>query len=355
MDTLLGQLLAFSTTFLVVILLTPLARRISLVDRPGGRKTHKGEIPLTGGIAMFLGLLAGVLTQPPLPIPVLMTFVAAAGLLLSIGLVDDMLNLSAHVRLLAQAMSALLLVTFADVKLDSLGDLFAGGDVTLGMWAAPLTVFSVVGVVNALNMSDGMDGLAGGLALTALTAMALLTWQAGDIGYLGFISILIAVVAAFLCFNMRTPWRRHARIFMGDGGSMWLGFALAALMVVLSQRHDDQHPVMAPVVALWIFALPLFDTVSVMLRRVLKGRSPFAADREHFHHILLLAGHTPGRAVAIMLLIASILAGAGVSAHVAGVDDSTLFFVFLALFGLYFWGMQHAWKVMKAIRAMAES
>lgn len=355
METLLSQLLAFATTFLIILLLTPVASRLALVDRPGGRKKHKGEIPLTGGIATFLGSLVGVLMEPNVPAPMLMAFISAAALLLTLGVLDDMFNLSPHLRFVAQATGALVLITFADIQLHSLGDLFAEGTVNLRAWAVPFTVVAIVGVINAMNMSDGMDGLAGGLALVALTAMAFLAWIAGNAGYLNLIGILIAAVAAFLCFNMRTPWRLHARIFMGDGGSMWLGFALAALMVALSQGHGGRPPVMSPVVALWIFALPLLDTVSVMLRRVLKGRSPFAADREHFHHILLLAGQTPGHAVAFMLLIASTLACLGVAASLAGVPDFTLFAAFLMLFGLYFWGMQHAWKVMKAIRGTAES
>ncbi len=339
-------LLAFLVTSLAIWLLRPVAHYFDLVDKPGGRKKHNGEIPLVGGPAMFAGLLVGAATLG-VPIPGLQALLGAAGLLLIVGIIDDRFNLSPLARFVTQITAALLIVFSGEAVLSDLGHLFSPDFNTLEIWSIPFTVFAVVGVVNAMNMSDGMDGIGGSLALIALISMTIIGWFAGLGAELYLLICLIAVVAAFLSFNMRTPWRNRAQIFMGDGGSMVLGVILAWLFIHLSQ---GQTRVMPPVAALWIFALPLLDTVCIMLRRVAKGRSPFAPDREHFHHILLVAGYTVNQAVWIMTSIATALAAIGLTGVYVGVPESVMFYGFLLLFALYFWGMSHAWKVMKAIK-----
>ncbi|MEK6748537.1 MAG: undecaprenyl/decaprenyl-phosphate alpha-N-acetylglucosaminyl 1-phosphate transferase [Pseudomonadota bacterium] len=321
-----------------------MALTLGLVDKPGGRKDHDGEVPLIGGIAMFAGLAVSLVFAPP---PANVAVVIAAGLLLIIGVLDDYVFLSAYSRLLAQVSASLIVILVNDQYLLSLGSLFFdSAPFALGAAAIPFTIFSAVGVTNAMNMSDGMDGLAGGLTLVALVALACVAGINGAPGQLTFLLAFIGVTIAFLAFNMRTPWRTRAQIFMGNGGSMFLGFAIAWLLIQLTQGAT---PVMPPIVALWIFAVPLMDTVCIMLRRISKGRSPFAPDREHLHHVLLLAGYTVNQTVWIMLAIAALFAAGGVGAYYAGVPEFILTYLFLIIAAGYFWAMQRAWKVMKLL------
>lgn len=341
-----SHLFAFLITILLLVGLRPLAFHFNLIDRPGGRKTHHGNIPLIGGIAMFGGFIAFSLVHHN-EVMNLLPMLTGLSIVLFIGLLDDVHDLSTKVRFFAQITAALVMIYGGGIVLNDLGHLINSETLVLGSITVPFTVFCVVGVTNAMNISDGMDGLGGGLALVALLAMISLVLNTGRVEILSILLALATTVTAFMAFNMRTPWRSHAKVFMGSAGSMSLGFILAWFMVNLSQ---GEQRVMEPVTAIWIFALPLLDTVSVMLRRILKGRSPFAPDREHFHHILLVAGYSVNQSVFIMLTIALVLAIVGVAGHYTHVPEAILFYAFLGLSAVYFWSMHHAWKVMKSIR-----
>jgi len=341
-----SYLLGFLVATALIWLLQPLARFAGLVDHPGGRKKHDGTIPLIGGLAMYFGLVVAVASIQA-PIAGVGGLLLGGAVLLIVGTIDDKKGLSTWIRFLAQIVAALIMVYVSGVKLTNLGSLFGGAPLELGDLAVPFTVFATVGVINALNMSDGMDGLAGGLTLVTVIGLMIAALVGGNVSVFYLFPGLVAVIAAFLMFNMRTPWRSHAKIFMGNGGSMLLGFVVAWLLVNLSQ---GENPSVAPATALWLFALPLLDTVCIMIRRIMKGRSPFAPDREHFHHILLVAGYSSGQAVAIMCALAAVLAAIGLGMDTLNLPDSVVVAVFLGLYGLYFWGMNHAWRVMKAIR-----
>jgi len=304
----LASLAAFVVTLVLVYLARPLAMRIGLVDISKGHKNHDGEVPLIGGIAMFCGFLFAALTLN-ISLTDFRSFFAAAGLLVVVGVLDDFHELSTRARFIAQIIAALLMAMWGGMVLWDFGDLSFVGIIELGMFAVPITVFCTVGVINALNMSDGLDGLAGGLCSVTLGAMAYLAWQANRLDDLHVLLVLLAAVVGFLVLNVRTPWRKRAGVFMGDAGSMFLGFALVWFLIGLSQGEQRAFP---PVTALWIFALPLLDTGCIMLRRIRKGQSPFPADREQFHHILQLAGDSVAQSVAFTWGIAGRLAGRGV-------------------------------------------
>jgi UDP-GlcNAc:undecaprenyl-phosphate GlcNAc-1-phosphate transferase len=334
----LPYLLALGGTMLALWLLRRLAVPIGLLDKPGGRKVHDGAVPLVGGLAMFLGfsalalLLDHSLTQLP-------NLVMAASVLVLVGLLDDIRELPSSLRFLAQIGAALIMALWGGVVLQDLGAIgFSGGKADLGLFALPLTVFATVGVINAINMSDGIDGLAGSVTLIGLGSLTLVAFWGGGGEWLPVLGLLIAAVLGFLFFNLR-PGR--ALVFMGDAGSMFLGFVLAWFLIEFSQGEDRLMP---PAVALWILAVPLIDTVAMMLRRVLKGRSPFAADREHFHHVLLLAGYSPKATLAIIVSVALVCAAIGISAWYLGLPEHVLFYGFLTLFALYFWSIMRAWR-----------
>jgi UDP-GlcNAc:undecaprenyl-phosphate GlcNAc-1-phosphate transferase len=335
----LPYLLALGATMLALWGLRQLAFPIGLLDKPGGRKVHDEAVPLVGGLAMFLGFCLSSLFLE-LPLAQLPSLLAGASLLVLVGVLDDLHELSSSPRFLVQIGAALIMTFSGGVVLQDLGAIGpSGGTADLGLFAVPLTVFATVGVINAVNMSDGIDGLAGSMALVALGSLALVAFWGGQVAWLPVLGLLIAAVLGFLFFNLR---RGRALVFMGDAGSMFLGFVLAWFLIAFSQGGDRLMP---PAVALWILAVPLIDTVAMMLRRILKGRSPFAADREHFHHVLLLAGFSPKATLAIIAAVALVMASTGLSAWYLGVSEATLFYGFLAVFALYFWSIMRAWKV----------
>lgn len=348
-DVLLLQILAFPVTAALILFFRRRALQLGVVDAPGGRKQHHGLIPLVGGLGMFGGLAAAALVA-------LMNghfsprhawFFAAVSLLVATGYVDDRIQLRPRIRFALQAVAASIMVWGAEVRIDNFGDLLGFGDVTTGVLAGPITVFAVLGVINAINMIDGVDGLAGGIALIALVVFSGFVAAAGQL-HQTLLMPLIAVVAGFMLFNLRTPWRSRASVFMGDAGSVLLGFALAWYAVNLAQVRS----VFTPVTALWILAIPLLDTTALMIRRVMKGHSPFEADRTHLHHILQRAGFTPGQTVAIMYALALALAAIGVVGWWAGLPEYVMFYGFLALFGVYLYGMLHAWKLMRRVHRL---
>ncbi len=237
----------------------------------------------------------------------------------------------------------------------NLGDLFGLGEVALtGSVAFLFTLFCVVGVINALNMSDGLDGLAGGLALIAAGWLIVLVQSAPSLqrGNSDALLILVMVIAGFLCFNLRPPWRARASVFMGDAGSTMLGFVLAWFLVHLSQ---GPAAVMVPMTAVWILAVPLLDTVAVMIRRIRAGHSPFAADRQHLHHLLLGLGLSDGQTTALLLAVALTTGAAGVAAYGLGAPEHLQFYAFLVLFGLYYRVTTRLWERQRMAVALAKT
>jgi UDP-GlcNAc:undecaprenyl-phosphate GlcNAc-1-phosphate transferase len=325
---------AFLLTAALVLFLRPLAFAIGLVDKPSGRKTHAGEIPLIGGIAIFLGagiaLLAyGLLTEQGRQLLQPITILLMAGsILLVIGIWDDLRDLPPVVRFAAQILAALVMIAGGGPVISDLGALsLSSVVVTMGVLAIPFTVFVTVGVINSVNMSDGLDGLCGNLTMISLLGLGTAAALWSNSGDFQLINIFSAAVAGFLLFNQRMIWRSRALVFLGDAGSMLLGFVLAWFTIEISQPPINA---VSPAAALWFVALPVMDTVGVMLRRVLVGLSPFHADSQHLHHLLIQSGFT----VAETILILGLCAIAGITVGLLGtwmkVPDLLLAGLFLA-------------------------
>jgi UDP-GlcNAc:undecaprenyl-phosphate GlcNAc-1-phosphate transferase len=333
--------LAFVVCCGLLHFLRPVALRIGLVDVPNDRKAHAGSVPLIGGVAMFCGFALAALTLD-MGLMAYRGFFAAAAILVVVGLLDDMHELSSRARFGAQILAAALMAIWGGVVLHDLGALGSGGAMfTLGRWEIVFTVFATVGVINALNMSDGVDGLAGGLSLVALLGLAYVAGGAGLAPERTLLLLLAVVVVGFLLFNLRLPWRRRALIFMGDAGSMFLGFAITWFLISLSQ---GEARVMAPVAALWLLMIPLFDTVWLILWRFSQGRSPTSSDIGHLHHVLQMTGMGAAASVWLMLAIAALGAAAGLLALERGVAESTMFYLFLGLFAAYCVLMAVSWQ-----------
>jgi UDP-GlcNAc:undecaprenyl-phosphate/decaprenyl-phosphate GlcNAc-1-phosphate transferase len=339
---------AFLFACVGIYLLRPLAIHWDIVDSPGGRKCHEGDIPLVGGLAIFLAVVVNLLWLP-LPDWPVVGFVAASAVLLVVGLLDDAHeHTSPRLRFVVQCLAALIMIYGGDVVLQDLGRILDGvAPVGLGLLAVPFTVFAAVGFVNALNMIDGVDGLAGSVALTAAAGMIFFALRAGDLQSAVVLLLLAAAILGFLLFNWRFSHTGSAKVFLGDAGTMFVGGALCWFSIQLSQGEGRA---MTPVTALWLFAVPLIDTVSMMLRRVLKGRSPFAADREHFHHLLLLAGFKERETVLLILLLSVGCAGVGILGDHYGLSEAVLFYLFLGFALVHLFLLRHAWRFMRLLK-----
>jgi UDP-GlcNAc:undecaprenyl-phosphate GlcNAc-1-phosphate transferase len=318
---------SFALTLLAIFALRPLAIAVDLVDRPGGRKTHFGDVPIVGGLAMLLGIVLGGGLLPPQAAPAT-AFLAACSVLVTVGLVDDRFEISPWARLPVQVIAALILMVGAGAAVTTLGDPLGTGPIEFSTFGSVIfTVAIVMAAINAFNMLDGLDGLAGAIALIGFVALAVVSGADGGAGQ----SLVVAgSVAAFLVFNMPSQFNRRVRCFMGDSGSTLLGFCVAWLCLQVSQGAGRE---VAPVTTLWVVALPVYEVVWSTVRRLLRGTSPFLPDSKHFHHQLLAAGFGVRGTFAILTTLALLLAAFGVVAHYAGLSD-TVSFVLLAACGV---------------------
>ncbi|MDH3469566.1 MAG: undecaprenyl/decaprenyl-phosphate alpha-N-acetylglucosaminyl 1-phosphate transferase, partial [Gammaproteobacteria bacterium] len=330
----------------ITIFLVQVARRVApavgLIDSPCARKSHEGEIPLVGGIAifgsLFVGMASGDLFVDHWP------FLAAASLLVIVGVWDDVSGVSALVRLVVQSLALLIIAAVGGVYIEDLGNILpAIGVLNLGWMAIPFTVFAGVGAINAFNMSDGVDGVCGTLALVALAGLGVAAGVAGNTSEFMLIAALIGGVVGFLFFNVRLPHRSQASVFLGDAGSYLLGLAVMYLAIRLSQGPDRA---IQPVTALWLCMLPLLDTIGMLLRRLRLGRSPFNPDREHIHHVFLLAKFSVTATWIGLTLVAVLGAAFGLLGVFAGIPDSVMFAGFLIISVAYYGMFTRVWKAL---------
>lgn len=285
-----GALLAFALTWAAVRALMPWAARLGLLDHPTGRKAHERPTPVIGGPAMLLAVLVTLMLPFGTPGQATIGFGLAAALLTFMGIIDDRIDISWRVRIVVQIAAALLLIYVGGIRIEHVGNLLGFGSFELGPWSVPFTVFATVGVINAINMIDGEDGLAGTQVLAALLMLCAAALYSGNAVVLQRAAVIAGAVAGFLVFNLRLPGRGPARIFMGNAGSAFLGLVIACFTFRLTQ--NPAHPV-GPILALWLIPVPIMDCLVLMVRRLRSGRSPFAADRGHIHHLMARAGYQP--------------------------------------------------------------
>jgi UDP-GlcNAc:undecaprenyl-phosphate GlcNAc-1-phosphate transferase len=309
---------SFWLCLLAMYALRPVAIAVNLIDRPGGRKHHTGDVPVVGGLGMLLGIVlgAGLL---PFPDWTAGTLLAACAILVTVGLLDDRFDLSPWTRLSVQIAAAMILILGAGVTVDTLGAPFGKPVLVEGTSSYVITALSMIAAVNAFNMLDGMDGLAGALALVALAALAFLASQGGNAIALAVSAIVMGAVTAFLMSNLPFDFNRNVRCFMGDSGSTMLGIAVAWICIAVSQ---GPAPAAKPVTMLWIVAIPLFDLFWTVIRRSIRGIPPFRSDHGHFHHLVLQAGFGVKGAFILLVLLALLLATFGIILDRAGVADS---------------------------------
>lgn len=264
---------------LLIPLLWRLAVPLGLMDKPNPRKLHGQPIPRIGGCGIVAGTLVAVVITAPIA-PVTASFLIGGVVLLAFGIWDDAAELTPPMKLAGQVLAAAIVVWYGDLWVQHLPFVTA---FEIPWWIGqPFTVFAIVGVINALNVSDGLDGLAAGESLLSLTALACLGLLAADPVLVVTASAVLGGTLGFLRFNSHP-----ARIFMGDTGSQFLGFAIAYL-VVLATQHSD--PALSGALPLLVIGLPLADIFAAVWRRRSKGMGSFEASQDHIHHRLLNIG-----------------------------------------------------------------
>lgn len=320
-----------SLTSLVITLvilpgLSNVASKIGLMDLPHKRKIHMSPKPLVGGLGIFIAFFICSLLF--ISLSNLRGFYVGLVVLVITGFIDDFKGLNHRWKFAAQTFSAILMMYFSKTVLVSCGNLFSLGPIHLGILAIPITIFCVVGVINAMNMIDGIDGLAGGISFITLISFAILSYINHQKELMLLSIALSGAVVGFLKYN----WH-PSKLFMGDIGSGSLGFTTAFLAIAITQKH---HTHVSPMVPILILAVPIVDTLTVMIKRKLKNKSPFHAGKDHIHHILLRMGFQKRTTVKIILFASSLFAILGILCAIMRVPDHYLFFIFFTYFILYF-------------------
>lgn len=318
--------LATITSFLVGFLLTPIVililKKINILDSPGGRKIHNRFIPSMGGIAFVMAaFVSAIVWFDFFQLVQLRFFLAAFGLMFFVGLRDDMVDLTVVQKLLGQLICTYLVVVMAGIRFTSLYGFL--GIYELPLWISyGLSFFTILVLTNSFNLIDGLDGLAGSISVVTFLFLGWWFHQAGLESYSIFSLILVGAVLSFLVYN----WH-PAKIFMGDTGSLSLGFSLAVLTILFIDRNGTMadfegwkfNAPIASGVALLI--IPIYDTSRIFIKRAMKGKSPMAPDKSHVHHFLLRMGLRHDQVSLTLVLIkvtfiALIFLGSGLSDHV---------------------------------------
>jgi UDP-GlcNAc:undecaprenyl-phosphate GlcNAc-1-phosphate transferase len=299
--------LAIVTTPIVI----RIARRLNIVDPPDIRKIHSKPIPRIGGVAIFVSMIGLVIPVLFLPDAVgntlrllrlkIAVVLCAAGLVFFLGLLDDIRGLRVRTKLVFQVVAAMV-VCAANIRIESIA-VTNWLRLELGWFSWPVTLIWIVGITNAVNLSDGLDGLAAGISAITCGVLAILAVHSGDIVMAVVMLALLGSLTGFLFFNFDP-----ARVFMGDSGSLFLGFIIASASVLCATKTETIVGLALPILALGI---PIFDTLFAMLRRFLERRSLFAPDRSHFHHRLLALGFKQRHAVITAYVVTLLVTGLG--------------------------------------------
>ena len=292
------------SSLMLTMLLMPVVMRLALdvsaIDAPDGRKLHDGNIPTLGGLAFTIAF--GISCLIFLPLNSIMSGLLIGLVIITItGIADDIWHIRPALKFSGEIAASLVFILYGGTELTSFGDLIGIGPLETGIFAVPLTVFCMVGVMNALNLVDGLDGLAGGMSAIACIFLGYFSLQSGQWLNLALSVALFGGLLGFLYFNIYP-----AKVFMGDTGSLALGYILSTICV-LSQKLESDIPI-APISMALILALPIADTLWVITNRVCRGGNPFLADNTHLHHDLL-ALNLPTSVTVIVLYVCMFICG----------------------------------------------
>lgn len=323
---------------LVTFISMPLFRRLSIkfgaVAIPDeARKIHKFIIPSAGGLAILLGFVVATLFIDKIS-PEVIGFLVGGLIVTLMGTIDEKIRLTPAVRLICQTLAALVVI-YAGVKVDFIGNFGNGNDglFYLGFLSIPFTLFWIVGITNAINLIDGLDGLAGGVTAISAGTLGTVALLSGRPEAAILCFILAAVSVAYLPYNFSDSPKR--KTFMGDGGSNFMGYSLAVLSILGAVKVAAAFSMLVPI---FVLAIPIFDTLFAIVRRLLAGKSPFEADRLHLHHRILDRGLTQRQTTCIIYAICLVLGGISIaSMSIEARLVPVLFAMTLTIFLLVLW------------------
>ncbi len=344
----LDLIFVFFSSLTALFLLRKFARKVGLLDRPNHRKHHSGNVPLIGGISICISLTQYLYNNPTL-LPFSDLYVICILILTTVGALDDRFDISFKIRFLVQALISVTMMYMSNIELRTLGNMLAFGNIELGAIGYIVTILAVVGAINAFNMVDGIDGLLGGLSIVTFGGLGLLLLHDGqsDLAYLCL--IVITIILPYILLNLGLLGRKR-KIFMGDAGSMLIGFTVIWFLLISSQNGTT--PPLRPVTALWLIAIPLMDMVAIMIRRIRRGDSPFKPDREHLHHIFQRLGLNPTQTLIAICSMASLFAGFGIYSEFIGIPEYIMFFLFIFCFVIYIMILNNVWKITTLIKRL---
>ncbi len=320
-------LIAFFTSLVSLIITRPFAIKFNLIDYPNERKNHNGNIPLIGGICIFLGVLVAYFVFIEFN-KFISLLLFTSSLILIQGVCDDYINLKVKTKMAFQIFLTFIMIYITDVKLESFGHLFGVlHSIELGILSIPITIVAVVGLTNAINMIDGLDGFAASFVLIAIIGLFNFDLSSDISSFQKLLFAIAAALVPFMFFNIgHFP---KMKVFLGDSGSLFLGFILTWSLIYSAENENNFNPSFA----LWCVAIPLFDFFSVIIIRIFEKRSLIIASKDHVHHMLHNLGFSK-----IKILLLTVTSGLGFLLTGKLIEDNfqaLSFSIFIVLFLFY--------------------
>ena len=338
----LGILCSFLLTFYTIPTVVKISRRKNLMDEPGSRSSHLRKIPNLGGISMFYSLAVCASIFAFELFDLYKFLFASLVILLYIGVMDDIVVMRAYKKLFAQIIVTSLMVIGSDVRIRSFFGLFGVYELNY-FFSVAISIFTFIVLINAFNLIDGIDGLAGGYSILCSAMFGISYYRLGEYNYplVVLSGVIIGCVIGFLYFNLSNY--RNNKIFMGDTGSMILGFLLAFTAICFIDIFIDKelpevpryYLQSAPAIAMAILILPIIDTLNVFIIRICNGKSPFVADKNHIHHSLLKLGLTHRRSTVYILMYYLFIVSVAYFYRHINVNVLLLIIVILGFIGAY--------------------
>lgn len=318
-------LLALIGLLVITSIISSFAKTVKLIDTANvQRKSHRGSIPLIGGIIIYISIIYGTFVfgvdsfYQVIIISLIPIFI--------IGILDgiDYIKTPISLRLIAQIISSWIIIIFTDIYLKDLGNLFGLGTITLNEIGIPITIFCVVGICNAFNMLDGIDGLTGSVTVAIITSILILLYLNNIVYNWGLILILSILI--FLAFNL-SFFGEKRKIFLGDHGSTGLGHIVAWNLIYLSQERD----LITPVSGLWFVFFPLTDAILIIIRRIRSSKSIFHPDRKHMHYYLSDSGFSDIKILIIIVCISLVAGSIAVISNYMEIKEHFLFYAYITM------------------------
>lgn len=319
-------LVTFISSLILVPLIKKVAIHINAMDEPNERKIHKVPMPRLGGLAIFISFLIGYIFFGDITTQMISILIASF-LLVIIGMIDDINPVKARYKLLVQIFSALIVVIYGQIYFSEIS-LFGTQFYVNKYVSYVISSFFIVAITNAINLIDGLDGLAGGISSIYFLTIAIIAFILNRLGGLDVVLCLLMLgsTLGFLVYNFPP-----AKIFMGDSGSLFLGFIIS-IIALLGFKVTTFTSLIVPVV---ILAIPIFDTILAILRRFLKGQNIGKADKEHFHHQLLKMKYSPVASILIIYAIDALFATVSIFYVLGDTQISILIYAILMIFLLF--------------------